>query len=219
MMAFRTLKASLVSLLGLAAAGRFRVVGYQPQGSAIEEVKGNLRMVQVYFSGGQIPKSGGGSLGPVAHDVTFKLELTAAKASEGDLAPLMNPASTPAQFAAALASFTSAAELADESMDELLEIVFQILMDGRNLDLGLAPGNVANRWIERIDKGEPSPRGELVVVSGSMDLTCRVAEALLGDAGVPSDPVLGAAFGLIETNMPESTSADAAPASVRGGGI
>jgi len=218
-MMFRTLKASVVSLLGLAAGGRFRVVGYQPQGAEAEEVKGDLRLVQVFFSGGQIPKSGGGSAGPVAHNVTVKIELTAAKASEGELAPLVNPASTPVEFAAALASFTSAAELAADSMDELIDIVFQILMDGRNIDLGLDPGDVSNRWIERIDKGEPSPRGELVVISGSMDLTCRVSEALLGDAGVPSDPDLGAAYGELELNMPDSDSADAAPAAIRGGGI
>lgn len=218
-MRFRTLKASIVAILGAAAAGRFRVVGYKQRGVAAEEIVGQLRTVQVFFTGGKFPKAAGSHLGPVMHDVTIKVDLSAARAAEGDLLALSNPDSTPAEFAAALSSFREAADIADDSLDELGEIVFQILMDGRNLDLGLAPGNVANRWIERIDKGEPSPRGELVVVSGSMDLTCRVAEALLGDAGVPSDPVLGAAFGLIETNMPESTSADAAPASVRGGGI
>jgi hypothetical protein len=218
-MKFRTLKASIVAILGLAAAGRFRVVGYKQRGVAAEEIVGQLRTVQVFFTGGKFPKAAGSHLGPVMHDVTIKVDLSAAKAAEGDLVALTDPSSTPAEFAAALSSFREAADMADDSLDELGDIVFQILMDGRNLDLGMGAGNVSPHWIENFDKQGPTARGEYVVMSGSLDLTCRVSEELLGDAGVAADHVLGAVLADVETNMPDSVGADPAPAGIRAGGI
>lgn len=217
-MQYRTLKAAVVALLGAAAAGRFRVVGYKPHGMAAEEALGVLRTVQVFYTGGKFPKNAGSHLGPMMHDVTLKIDLAVASATQGDLAALTDPASTAADFAAALTSFQEAAELADTDLDELADIVWQILMDGRNIDLGMGAGNVANRWIDGIDKTGPGPRGEYVAMSGSMDLTCRVSESLLGDPGVAA-AATGAVLTEIETNMPDSVSADTAPAAILDGGI
>ena len=58
-MKFETLEASVVAILGAAAAGRFQVVGYAQRGVAAEEIKNSLRTVQVFFSGGKFPKSAG----------------------------------------------------------------------------------------------------------------------------------------------------------------
>lgn len=218
-MSFRTLKASAVALLGAAAAGRFRVVGYKQRATSADEAAGVLRTVQVFYSGGQFPKNAGGSMGPVMHDVTLKVELIAAAAANGDLAALASPDSTAQEFSDALESFQESSEAADIAIDELADIVYQILMDGRNISLGLSTGDVANRWIQSIDKNAPNAKGEYVVMSASMDLTCRVAETLTGDPGVAADAVNGAVLTEIETNMFNSDSADPAPSAVRGGGI
>lgn len=218
-MRYRTLKASVVDLLGAAAAGRFRVVGYKPRGMAAEEALGNLRTVQVFYKSGRFPRGSSSPMGPLAHDVTLKIDLAVACATSGDLAALANPASTPAEYVAALESFQEGADLADASLDELADHVWNILLDGRNLDLGLTAGLTANRWIDSIVKGEPGPRGEYVVISGSLDLTCRVSEEILGDTGTPADPDLGAVYTELETNIPDSASADSAPAGIRAGGI
>jgi hypothetical protein len=218
-MMFRTVAASIVDILGDAAADRFTVVGYKPRALSADEVKDDLRTVQVFYTEGEFPKSSAGSLGPLNHDLTFKIDLSVASASKGDLASLSNPDSTGPQFVAALESFQEASDLANASLDELIDIVFNILMDGRNLDLGLETGYVANRWIKNVTKQGPLPRGEYVVISGSMDLTCGVAEEILGDPGVAADPDLGAVYAELEINMPDSEDPDEAKAAVRGGGI
>jgi len=213
-MMFRTARDAARDLLSASAAGRFTVIGAKRSTSA-EEVKGVLRTVQVYYSSGDFPKKSGGNYG-VAHDVTLKIELVAAAAAVGNLAPLQSPDSTAQDFADALATFQDASTTADNSIDELADIVYQILMDGRNMDLGLDEGSVANRWISGIVKTEPSTRGEYVMLGSTMNLTFRVSESLDGDAGVDADD-----YGVtteIETNVPGSDAADAAPSVASGDG-
>lgn len=218
-MEFRTVKTAVVNLLGSAAAGRYRVVGYKPRAMAPEEANDSLRTVQVFYADGKFPRSGGGSLGPVAHDVTLKIDLAVACAAKGDLSVLENPAATAVQLAAALDTFQESAETADDTMDALIDAIFNILMSGENLDLGIADADISNRWINAINKEEPSPRGEYVMINAAMDLSFRVAEILDGDTGTTADPVLGAVYTDVETNMPDSASADDATAALRGGGI
>jgi len=184
-MNFEIVKASIVNnILGPAEAGRFQTVGFQRQSKNADEVEGDLRMVQVYFSRGDFPKRAGRNTGPVQHDAVYRVELTVSKAAEGDLATLDNPSSTAPQLAAALAAFSEAADLADASLDELAGIVYQILMDGLNYDLGVTKYTVSNRWVDNIQKDDPTPRGGLVVLTGSMNLSCRMAEDITGDVGV-----------------------------------
>jgi hypothetical protein len=218
-MQFETLEAAVVNILGLAAAGRFQVVGHKQRGVAAEEIKDSLRTVQVFYTGGKFPKSGGSHLGPMTHEVTLKIDLEVATATKGDLAALVDPTSTGPDLMAALASFREGADLANSALNELARTVFQILMDGRNLDLGMGGGNVSPHWIDGIDKTAPSPRGEYVTMGGSMDLVCRVSEVIFGDQGVTADHVLGAVLTEIETNMPDSVGADTASAGIRAGGI
>jgi len=218
MMNFRTVKAAVVTLLGAAAAGRFTVIGYQTRGQAAAEVKDSSRTVQVFFSRGEFPKSGGGMSGPVRHNLTIRLELLAGAAAKGDLATLNDENATAVQMAAAIAAFQQASDAADESFDELADIVYQIMMDAENYDLGLDPGEVSSRWIGSIDKSEPTPRGEYVVIPGTLEMTCTVSEVLVGDTGQPADPSLGAVLAEVETHTPPDTeTADPAQAGIRGG--
>jgi hypothetical protein len=185
MMNFELLEASIIELLGNAEAGRFRTVGYQKQGQEAFHVKDTDRSVQVYYSEGNYPKSAGSLNGPVMHDMTFNLDLTVSMPAKGDLATLENPNATAPELQAALASLQIAEFLVNQSWNDLAAIVYQILMDARNLDLGLAPIRVANRWVDQPLKDPVLRRGELVVLTGSMKLTARMPEELLGDAGIP----------------------------------
>jgi hypothetical protein len=188
MMEFRTVKSQIETLLLSGASGQFRVVGYAVQKRDADEVVDTDRSVQVYFHRGDFPKETNSPIaGPFNHDVVYRVELTVSAAAKVDLA-LINTGS-PAQIASALDGLQNASKLADDSIDELYELVWQILMDARNYDLGLAKGRVSNRWVSQLAKDNPLPRGEYVLLSGSMDLSCRVSEDNVGET-----PVVGGQF-------------------------
>lgn len=179
-MAFRTVKAAIVTLLGTAAAGNFRTVGYQPQGESAEQNLDNERSVQVFYSKGTFPKASASIQGPYDHLAKYDVWLTVSKAAIGDLSVLENPASTEGERAAALAAFELASPLADDSMDELIELVFQIIMQADNIDLGLDVGIVTNRWIGEIEKDQPTPRGRFVSLTALMPIACNMSEVVTG---------------------------------------
>ena len=181
---FRTVRDALNTLLGSAAAGRFAVVGFRRQGLDAAEIKGHARRVQVYYSQGDFPKSAGRNTGPSQHDMTFNIDIQVSQPAAVDLNTINNPASSPSQIATALAAMQESAERADESFDELADILYQILMDGRNYDIGLGKGVVANRWINSIRKDDPQPMGGLVVLTGRLEYVCRTVEEITGDTGV-----------------------------------
>lgn len=183
-MKFRTVKTAIEDILEAAANECFTVISHQKQKKSSEEVLDLNRLVQVYYSAGEFPKNAGRQTGPTAHDVTYRLDLTVAKASEGDLATLNNPNAETFELAEALATFETAAAKADESYDELFELVYQILMDARNRDMGQEVGDVSNRWISQQQKDQPLPRGQHVVLTGSMFLTLRVSEDIIGEEAV-----------------------------------
>lgn len=184
-MNFRILKASIVNLLGNAAGGEFRVIGYQKQAQEAFHIKDTDRSVQVFYAEGDYPKSAGSLNGPMMHDMTFNLDITVSKACKGDLATLENSSATALQLQTALTNLKIAEDGVDDSWDEIADLIYQILMDARNLDLGLEPTKVANRWVDRALKDPLMTRGELVVLTGSMKLTCRMPEEVLGEVGSP----------------------------------
>jgi hypothetical protein len=180
-MNFRTLKSAIISILATAEAGRYVTIGAQRQSTAATEITDNSRTVQVYYDNGQFRESAGRIIGSVTHAVTFNIDLKVSASASVDLAVLNAVGSTPAQRAAALTALQESSAKADEIFDELVEIVFQVLMDARNYDLGQAKGVVADRWIPSIQKNEPLPQGELVVLTGSMPLMCRTVEHITGE--------------------------------------
>ncbi len=186
MMNFQLVFDALVNkVLGPAEIGRFRTIGFQDQKRAAEEVLDCLRTVQVFYNGGNFSKSGGRQTGPGQHDVVFGIDLTVSRSIEGDLTTING--GTTAQKIRALAAMQSAADLAEKSINDLIDIVYNILMDGRNVDLQI-PGNlVANRWVVRIEKKDISDQGEYVVAGASMNLSLRVSEEAKGDKGIPID--------------------------------
>jgi hypothetical protein len=185
MMQFRKTKQDLVRILGNAAKGRFRVVDHQVQVIDSTEILGGKRRVQVFYGEGDFPKGKAGLTGPTQHEATYRIELGVSAATEVNLAVLNDADATEAQRAAALKCFKSSSKLADDSLDELFEIVYQILMDGRNIDVGSEgpPFVVKDRWIEGFSKDNPVPQGEFVELTGSVRFSCQLTEQVPGDTG------------------------------------
>ena len=129
MMNFRIIKENLINkILGPAEQGRFQVIGFQRQVKNAEEVLDWNRLVQVFYSSSDFSKRGGRPTGPVQNDVTYRVELTVSKAAQVDLSVINNESATPTQLAIAIAEFQEASQAADESLDELFEIIYQILI-------------------------------------------------------------------------------------------
>ena len=189
MMNFRTIKNAVGTILTNSAAGRYTVAGFQKQTKSANEVIDNSRIVQVYYSRGMFPKSGGSMRGNNDHDITIKIDFTVSKAAAGDIATLNNANATPLQIQVAMEGIAVAGNLADDSLDELFDIVYQVIMDARNIELGLDSGIVSNRWITDFQKDSPLPRGELLVLTGSCNLTCKTNEIITGQEAVDATAI------------------------------
>jgi hypothetical protein len=179
-MQFRTLAASVETLLDTNSGGAYRVVGYPTRSASDDEVDDLNRLVQVFYQSGDFPKSAGSLTGPVIHDINFGLELTVSQAAEGDLATLDDPLSTPAQLQTALAGIKGAEFLANKSWDEGADLVWNVLMDAQNQGLGLDQNDVGSRWVGRFAKERPLRHGSIVVVTGIIDLSALVEEVITG---------------------------------------
>jgi len=184
MMNFRVLQQALIDTLGAAAKARFRVTGYRGQGYDAKEVKDNNRLVQAYYASGDFPKSKGRFTGDTQHVMTFNVDFSVSASAKADLSVLTDSGATPARVQAALTASTDAAYEADVLLDEVIEYAYQILMDGRNVDLGLPVGTMSSRWVDRAVKGAPQPHGSLVVLTGQLQYSCQVVEEVTGDEGV-----------------------------------
>jgi hypothetical protein len=190
-MEFRNLKASLVTLLGDAAAGEYRVYGYQTQPKGADEFVGKKRSVRAFYSQGDFPKSGGSLRGPFNHDVRFGLEIIVVENATMDLSVLNDPSSTATERADALAAKTDAADLADDSWDEFAELLYQTIMDARNQDLGLAEFVVGSRWLQAMKKDPPNAGGKQVILTGTLILTCSVVENVTGETPSAGELISG----------------------------
>lgn len=190
MMQFRIVKNAVVSLLDDYSDGRFRVIGRQRQSKASDEIKDNDRLVQVYYAKGSFNRSIGKEIGDKSHDITIHIDMSASAAAQGDISVLDNPLSTATQKAAAIAAIKEASEVADEKIDELIEMVFQILMDARHKELRLGPGEFSNRWIPTIQKDTNLERGDLVVKTANIQYDCNAMEPVTGAVGVQPRTVI-----------------------------
>jgi hypothetical protein len=184
-MQFRTIKTALTNLLGAQAAGRYTVEGFQRQSHSAEEILGNLRHVTVYYHTGNFPEDAL-EQGPFDHEMTFHVGLLLSADSKADLSTLLNPNATSGQYAAALAASLPASANADSLFDELVDIVWNILIDTPNRDLGLPQFTIEKRGIRRIAKEAIVFRGEYVVIGGTMDYVCRIIERAPGVAPTPA---------------------------------
>lgn len=190
MMRFREVKAAFQDLLYENAEGRFRVIGFQRQSKSSSEVLNNDRLVQVYYSEGEFKKSAGRMQGSKTHDITLEIDLTTSARADVDITVLDSANATESQKATALASLKEAAEKADEKCDELIDHVYQIIMDARNIKVGLETGEISNRWVSTIVKDATIERGDFVVKTANMKYSCRVQEEVQGDIGFQPNPAI-----------------------------
>lgn len=192
MMNFEVVSRALTQLLGDCSEGRYRVIGYQQPGKAASEIKGKDRTVQCYYAGGNFPRSAGSARRAPQHKMQFELAMSVSAAAQGDLRVLGNEAAAAGQIAAALTALQEATYVVDTSMDEFARIVYQVVMDARNVDLGLPKGAIEGRWVSQIQKNPPTSRGELVVLTATMTFECGTVEEIVGEAGTApgQNPIL-----------------------------
>jgi hypothetical protein len=212
-MRFEIVRDGIILLLRSKAAGRFRVVGFEAPEIAPEEVLDNDRLVMVYYKFGTFPTSRSAVQGPFSHEPIYRIEMVTSCDATGDLATLDNANSTDAERAAAIAAFKRSELLVNNKMDELWGIVYQIIMDARNLNLGISKDafRVGSRWLDRFEKQEIQ-KGNIVSLTAIAELSCKISEPALGDTGTD---VAAPLFDVeLETNMVDSTSPDSATAGV-----
>lgn len=199
MMLYRTIKNQIVTILSNSANERFRVIGNQKQSRDGETIKDNNRLVQVYYDSGNFDQQSGRS-GRKLHKMKFSIDLSASAAAKGDLSALET--GTPAQKANALASLREAAEVADDLLDELIDIVYNIIMDARYDALELDKGSLGIRWIDSIKKDTLLERGEFVVKTANLSLSVNGPEIVTGDIG--NEPVTVVIDSSITGDVPSS---------------
>ena len=190
MMRFRQAKENITATLGDAADGRFTVIGYQRQvPGRPEKPDAEQRLVQVFYQRSQFPQSASPMRGPIQHRATYALELSVYTAARGNVTELLEAAETDEDRKAALETFKEAADLADEALDELFDVVFQILMDARNFSFGFTdkPRVVGDRWITELSKDDPVPHGAHVLLTGRSTLELSIVEDIEGAETVAGD--------------------------------
>ncbi len=186
----------LDNVLGPAEAGRFVTIGGKRQKDSAKAIN-DKRKVMVVYNSGDFPESGGAQYGPVKHDCTFDVILIEATPAKVDLSVLNDENASADSKATALRQMAEPSIEANRNMNEFIRIVWQILMDLRNEQMGMVPPDdrpnlklVSDRWISNISKGDPVPEGEFVVLTASMNLTLTVSEDITGD-DLPDTPVDG----------------------------
>lgn len=189
-MEYQNIKDALDILLETAAAGRYAVLGTRNR-SHDAEVVHSRSQVTTYYQSGDFPKSSGSIPGPFRHDMTFKIDLLVSGAARCDLSILNNPDASETEISAALAASTNATAEADAAIDTLVSLVWDIIMRPENRKLGLSYD--PQRWITGFNKNDPSQKGALVLMSGSLTMAATAMESVTGEVGVP-----GAS---IETNI------------------
>jgi hypothetical protein len=178
-MRFQTVRDSLIQLLGDLSFGNFRVLGYPEHRQDSRALSGLDRVVQVFYSGGEFPLSEGSSFGYSCHHVEFALNLMVSGYAECDLSVIENSNSTPSEIRDAIADSMITGQKVDESLDDLINLVYQIIMGADHSDLG-DNDPVGSRWVNKIKKDPPVSHGDMVVATAVMTLTCKLEESLTG---------------------------------------
>jgi len=200
-MQFRRIRDSVRRTLFQHAHGEFNVVGFQKRGKGASWTVNKGRLVEVYFTRGTFPKTGGSVNGPNKHNISIRIDLTVSQPAKGDIDTIKNPAASADEIARALSDMKEADLLADESMDELFELVYNILMDARNETFDLKKGQLASRWVSDLTKDDPISRGNYTILTGNCLLTCTASEQVEGYKGVEVDPNIDVTLEL-ETDIP-----------------
>jgi hypothetical protein len=173
---------TVVALLDAQAAGRFTVIGYQRQTKPAETRIDNV-LVQCWINRAGVDWDRSSRNGPKEHEVDIKVQFTVAQPATGDVATLLDPASTDAARAAALSGLVSADQATSGALYAAWSAVFEILDDARNQTFGLPKGSISDKSFSDFTQDEPPSRGGLVINTATATLSFRVKEAQLGESG------------------------------------
>jgi len=217
-MKFEELRDSVESLVKSFASTRFRVVTEQKESSGAEEHKDLKRSIQIFYESGSFP-DGTSSKRESTHEITFQIEYTATAAAKVDLNALNDPESTASDILTALAASQGAGFTANRSIDELRRMIYQIILDPVNSQLGMSEldkngaeitdplvcgaKQVSQVRLVNFRKNAPIARGKIFVLTASEQLTCQVTEITEG-----ATPIAVAQPG-IELNHEFNTKSDA----------
>lgn len=182
-MEFQNVQTGLVSMLGAAAASRYRTVGYEDIPIDQSEISGNNKLVSVYYKNGTFPLGKSGRFGPANHECNFNIELKLSQACSVDIATLEDPASTQGELSTALSGLQNAKDLANSNLDAFVSIIFGVLTDNRNAFLGLSKKVFSDRWISGINKEKLQVFGDMIIATAILTYTCEVKEVFVGDSG------------------------------------
>lgn len=183
MMNFRTVKQNIITLLeGSEISGGYKTLGYKPRKLGADEIFNGGGIVQVRFARGNFftPVQQGGS----RFDAIYDVELLVSAKSDIDLTVIDNPLSTELQRQTALLASTDAASNADNRMDELIDYIYQLIMDTYNRYLG-AEGTVSSRQITDVQKYDPESEGSFVLLTAKMELVVKLNESVPGIENIP----------------------------------
>lgn len=210
-MAFEVIRDSIINnILVPGEQDRFRTVGNSLPIQSAESVLKNSRSVAVYISEGGFE---GGSLYLPYHDMTFAIEMMVSASSEADLKILEKTFPENVQrdiHANALANMQTGEFIVDRLMDELIRIVYQLIMHAENDLLGLdriEPETLVqlhSRMIPKFEKGSPQTGGGKVTCGTTMLLECR-AEEIIGEEEPLSQEGAGEISGVINPDNKVTT--------------
>ena len=187
-MRYQTVQSALVSTLGTAAAGRYRVVGYDDLPIDSSEVSTSAtKLVSVVYKSGILPTGTSPHSGPATHTCTFNISLLLSSSAKVNLAVLESDESTAAQRTTALAALQDAKNLSNADLDSFISIIFGVLLDNRNINIGLSQKYVGNRWITKIQKNDPEYFGDCVISTATLEYEIDVEEDFVGDTGESGD--------------------------------
>jgi len=186
MMSFRVVYRSIIdNILGPGAQGRFRVLDYPMTLEGADGVLNNDRAVSVYFDKATFKR---GSFRYPDPDVVYNIDLLVAADSKADLLVLDQNFENEQRdiYFDAINRLQDAESRAENLINELIEIVYQLVMSPENDALGVdridpSPNVcIGDRDITMIEKGSPSRKGNKVMLGAQMTLECNFDEKIFG---------------------------------------
>jgi hypothetical protein len=200
-MAFRVIQYAIVNQILLPNRKKlFRVLDYPFPILGAEETLNNQRVVSVYYAEGDLKK---GSIYSPIHDMNFHIDLFVSADAKADLLVLERQFGEDFKqtaYANAMNELQLAERRADALMDELINIVYQLIMRKENDQLGvdrLEPSidlRIGNRMISGVQKGVPireDKTNKFVSMEAQMVLKCRANEKVTGQLPIGGLEAIG----------------------------
>jgi hypothetical protein len=178
-MEYVAIKNALDALLESKSASRYAVRTNKARQHDAESVL-SIPQVTTYYKQGAFDKGDGSYQGPFGHAMTFSIDILVGATASMDLSAITDT-STAEEIAAVLSASIDAESAVDAKWDEIVGIIWSIIMDPVNDQLGLSYS--PNRWVTQIQKNDSLKKGAIVLLSGSITMTAEAPEYPAGETG------------------------------------